>query len=148
MSVPVFVNHGAQLTDEGKAVMAHIKGLIEAAGKDANKLNALPGYAKQYFVYASANSMTEGQFLEEFRFSLANTAYNDVVRLQEATKSQEQEAAKDSKIVESLEKFGATLDDIIKRLDALEQPKAKPGKTAEPPAPAAETPATDTESEA
>lgn len=129
--IPVFVNHGGVPTDEGKVLLAYFEAQIESAGRNAAKLNALPGPVK-HFIAMTAGTMTPAEWLEENRFGYANLAYDTAMALQEATQHQEQT----NDLAGQLAKLSEALQEANARIKALESAAPVEAETAEVEAPA------------
>jgi hypothetical protein len=109
MTTPVFVNHGGLPTEDGHKVLAWVRGLIEAAGRDASKLNGLPGYAKTYLTYVGV-SMSAQEWLEEFRHTYANNAYSALMRLEESAQKDAAQQQTNTTLSENLDALQSKLD--------------------------------------
>lgn len=121
--IPVFSNRGVP-TDEGRAVLNYIESTIKAAGKNATRLNAMPGVVKHFYAnVVQIKSMSEAEWLEDYRMSYANSAWAAVesIRAQEAQQAQADGAQ--TKLTENLEELAAKLEAALARIADLEKAK-------------------------
>jgi len=129
--IPVFINHGGQLTDEGQQVIAYIEAQVESAGRSQAKLNALPGAVKHY-IAMTKTSMTPAQWLDENRMGYAHLIYDMAVALREAETQKQQT----NDIAGQLAKLNEALQEANARIKALESAAPVEAETAEVEAPA------------
>lgn len=138
---------------DGEKLLGYIDGLLEAAGTDPAKLNALPGIVQHYFNNVTQlHAITPVRFLEDYPSQL--DIVRDNMRMQEAADAQAAEVVTTVGTVKTLEAKFAALEAVLQeqqtanaalkeQVAALESAKGKKGK----PAPADTEADTSTEEE-
>lgn len=122
------------ITEAGQAAIDHIEGLIESAGRSVTKLNALPGYAKHYLANVQKmKALSPQQWLEDYRYSGAQVAYEEAAKFIEAVEPADENNA----LVEQLQALADELKAVREELAVLKEGTA----------PKSEEPATATEEE-
>lgn len=133
------------ITEAGHEVLDFIESQIKYAGRNVNKMNGLPGYAKNYLVNVNKmKAMNSAQWLQE-HITGAEAAWNDMVRLREAEESASTQSETNSALVEQLEALRAELGTL--RTELAELKESSPAKAEAEPV-EEETVEEDTEEEA
>lgn len=115
------INYG-RVTDDGARVLAHLRGLCEAADRNPDRLavNALSGHVGHFYVNVyKMHLMTEADWLRSYP-NAGNAVYLELTALEEAKAKEQAQAEQTTVLAESLEALKAQLVDALDRLAKLE----------------------------
>lgn len=127
-----FINYGVP-TDEGKRVLAHLRGQCEMAeARGLSALNGLSGHVAYFYINVfKGGFLTETNWLKSYP-NMASAAYSDLMQIEEAQAAQQQEAAEKTRISESLDEVKAALAVALQRIADLEAAQKTPDPVEEP----------------